>query len=140
MIVQSSYQPSLTIPFRYCLGFKGLPYQTVWIEYPNISDKLKILGAAPGGTLPDGNSFYTLPAIEDPNRLDKDGKPTVVADSFAIATYLDEKYPNTKPLIPKGTEVLQAVFEEYFVKNILFPGGAIFLPLFFEVLTEESRP
>jgi len=47
--------------FRYCLGFKRQPFKTIWVEYPNISDKLKELEAAPGGIFP-----MELPTIHFP--------------------------------------------------------------------------
>jgi glutathione S-transferase len=46
---------------------------------------------------------YTLPVIYDPNTN------TAVSDSYNIAKYLDEHYPDTPTAIPRGTEVFQAM-------------------------------
>ncbi|THU85865.1 hypothetical protein K435DRAFT_684748 [Dendrothele bispora CBS 962.96] len=45
--------------------------------------------------------LYTLPAIYDPSTK------TGLTESFAIAKYLDEKYPEKLILVPKGTKVLR---------------------------------
>ena len=42
-----------------------------------------------------------------------------IADSLAIAEYLDEKYPN-RPVFPKAGKALEYAFEEYF-KSVLVP-------------------
>ncbi|THU85860.1 hypothetical protein K435DRAFT_763842 [Dendrothele bispora CBS 962.96] len=87
---------------RYSLNYKGITYKTVWVEYPDIEKTLKDHGIAAYTTQPDGKTpLYTLPAIYDP--VTKTG----LTESFAIAKYLDEKYPDRPILVPKGTEVLQ---------------------------------
>ncbi|THU87366.1 hypothetical protein K435DRAFT_842574 [Dendrothele bispora CBS 962.96] len=90
---------------RYSLNFKGIPYKTVWVEYPDIEKTLKDLGIAASATKSDGKTpHYTLPAIYDP------ATKTGLTESFAIAKYLDEKYPDKPILVPKGTEVLQKAY------------------------------
>lgn len=64
----------------------------------------KKIGARATDTEEDGTPYYCVPIIYDPNT------DTVVSDSFDIAIYLEKQYPNTRTLIPKGTEVLQAVY------------------------------
>ena len=49
------------------MNIKGLPYRTVWVEYPDIVAVLEKIGAPPAGKAPDGSPKYTLPAIYDPN-------------------------------------------------------------------------
>ncbi|RDB26472.1 Glutathione S-transferase-like protein ustS [Hypsizygus marmoreus] len=73
---------------RYSLNFKGLPYKTVWVEYPDIAELSKKLGIAPTNEGPNGPN-YTLPAIYDPTT------GTALAESIAIAEYLDKTYPDT---------------------------------------------
>ncbi|THU83184.1 hypothetical protein K435DRAFT_871561 [Dendrothele bispora CBS 962.96] len=71
---------------------------------PDIEKTLKDLGIAAYTTHPDCKTpLYTLPAIYDPTTK------TGLTESFAIAKYLDEKYPDKLMLVPKGTEVLQKV-------------------------------
>ncbi|KAF8515792.1 hypothetical protein BU17DRAFT_93208 [Hysterangium stoloniferum] len=77
---------------RLVLNYKQIPYKTVWVSFPDIEDTLKNIGGKPTGFKPNkgGNApLYTLPAI-----LDESGDtPVVIADSLAIAEYLDAKYP-----------------------------------------------
>jgi glutathione S-transferase len=90
--------------YRYSLGFKGLPFKTVWVEYPDIAHVCQSIGAEPTGKLPDGSPYYSLPVIQDPST----GK--VIADSWKIAEYLDATYPDRPTLIPRGTHALQWAF------------------------------
>ncbi|KAF5341609.1 hypothetical protein D9758_014084 [Tetrapyrgos nigripes] len=94
---------------RFSLSYKKLPYNVVWIEYPEVEPTLKALGIAPTTKKPDGSPMYTLPAIVDPST------GTGVAESFAIAEYLDKTYPDRPLLIPSGTRALQAAFIEAFI-------------------------
>ncbi|KAJ7038014.1 hypothetical protein C8F04DRAFT_1091073, partial [Mycena alexandri] len=90
---------------RYALNFKGLAYKTVWIEYPDIEDLCKEIGAEPTGVRKNGASYYSLPVIHDP----KTG--AIVSDSVRIADYLDSTYSDTPRVIPAGTHTLQKAFQ-----------------------------
>ncbi|KAJ7121542.1 hypothetical protein C8R44DRAFT_831646 [Mycena epipterygia] len=90
---------------RYALNYKGIPYKTVWVEYPEIEALSKELGAAPTTTKPDGRPHYTLPMIQDPST------GAVVSDSTKIAVYLDATYPDAPRLMPPRTEGLFRAFE-----------------------------
>ncbi|PFH47918.1 hypothetical protein AMATHDRAFT_151008 [Amanita thiersii Skay4041] len=92
---------------RYALNFKGLPYKTEWIEYPDIKAKCLEIGIKPTGTNTDGSPYYSLPAIYDPNTK------TAIADSYDIVLYLERTYPDTPRVMPNGTEALQS-FPLYF--------------------------
>lgn len=63
--------------------------------------------------------MYTVPSILD------NGTP--VADSYAIAEYLDNMYPDTPKIIPSGTEALQAAFCSYLDK-VIDPIWSFLLP------------
>ncbi|KAH0826269.1 hypothetical protein J3R83DRAFT_5739 [Lanmaoa asiatica] len=63
-----------TMKTRYCLGYKQLPFTTVWVEFPDIAGLLQSKGVT--------HPPYTLPAIEDPNT------GAFIMDSLAIATVL----------------------------------------------------
>ncbi|KAJ7134418.1 glutathione S-transferase [Mycena epipterygia] len=93
-----------TWKIRYALNLKGLAYKTVWVEYPDIEDRCKAIGAAPTMIRKNGTPYYSLPVIQDP----KTG--VVVSDSDAIAEYLDSTYPDTPVLLPVGTHTLQKTF------------------------------
>ncbi|KAK0489657.1 hypothetical protein EDD18DRAFT_1418567 [Armillaria luteobubalina] len=107
---------------RYCLNIKNLPYQTVYVEIPDVEAFAKEIGAAPTGMWPDGSPKYTIPIIQDHST------GTVISDSPAIAAYLDKTYPSCGPvLIPPGTMVLQLAFADT-VKEAL---EHLRLPLFY---------
>ncbi|KAF9235126.1 hypothetical protein BU15DRAFT_89683 [Melanogaster broomeanus] len=71
---------------RLVLSYKGLPFETVWVEYPDIATKMQEIGASPGKGI-DGSDFYTLPVLSDPN---------------TGALYLDKTYPE-KPVFPNDS-------------------------------------
>ncbi|TFY71088.1 hypothetical protein EVG20_g1915 [Dentipellis fragilis] len=96
---------------RLALTMKGLPHRTVWVEYPDIADVCKKLGAQPTGTR-GGQPLYTLPVLEDPNT------GAITSESFSIAEYLDATYPDTLQLIPKGTKALQIMFRDVFEEKV----------------------
>ncbi|TCD62930.1 hypothetical protein EIP91_006228 [Steccherinum ochraceum] len=105
---------------RFALNLKGLKYKTEWVEYPDIEALCKQLGAPASGLKSDGvTPHYTLPVIQDPNT----GK--VIADSSAVAKYLDATYSTSGPrLFPDGTGVLQSAFSDAFVSAcfwVLYP-------------------
>jgi glutathione S-transferase len=89
---------------RYALNFKGVNYRTEWIELPDVADVRKKLGSAPVRKHMDGSDFYTLPIIQDHTTGD------IVGDTFDIALYLDEKYPDGPRLIPEGSAGVYAAF------------------------------
>lgn len=94
------------------LIFKGLPYKTEWVEYPDIEPTLKRLGAPPTGIKPDGSDAYTLPAIYD------DSTKVYISDSWKIAEYLDETYPDTPRLFPSGTKAAIDLFQYHFSHSL----------------------
>ncbi|TBU53652.1 hypothetical protein BD310DRAFT_859839 [Dichomitus squalens] len=124
-----------TLRTRYSLNIKGVPYRTVWVEYPDIAALSKQIGAAPTGKSADGTPLYTLPAIYDPNTK------TAVSDSGKIARYLDKTYPDTPKLIPAELDVLTAAFEDAFSAAIPRPDYApIIIPGAFNILRPGSQP
>ena len=88
---------------RFVLGYKNLPFETVWVEYPDIAPKLKEIGASPSKRS-DGSELYTVPVLSDPNT------GAVITDSWVIAEYLDKTYPE-EPIFPKGSKGLISAFE-----------------------------
>ena len=119
---------------RYTLNIKGIPYKTVWVEYPDIKPLCLKIGASAAESLPDGSPLYTLPVIYDPNTQ------TPVSDSAAIARYLDKTYPDTPRVIPPETDALHAAFQAAFTAT-LFQGqhfAALGLPAAHALLNERS--
>ena len=64
-----------------------MPYQTEWVELPDIEKVVREIGGLPTAKNSDGTDHYTLPAIRDLST------GAVVTDSDAIAHYLDVTYP-----------------------------------------------
>ncbi|PIL22576.1 hypothetical protein GSI_15265 [Ganoderma sinense ZZ0214-1] len=120
---------------RYTLNIKGIPYRTVWVEYPDIKPLLLKVGAPAAEKLPDGTPLYTLPAIYDPNTQ------KAVADSAAIARYLDATYPTHGPrLIAADADALHAAFQVAF-QTTLFEGmhlAYLCMPPSHDILNEPS--
>ncbi|KAF8509360.1 hypothetical protein BU17DRAFT_70460 [Hysterangium stoloniferum] len=124
---------------RLSLNFKGLQYRTVWLEYPDIEPTMKRIGASPGGTKPDGSPKYTIPVIVDPAHAAPDGTPIPITDSWKIAEYLDEKYPEPGLLFPKGTKALQSLFHDYAVTKGLYKAAPMLLYSVLGLLSDESH-
>ncbi|KAK0457992.1 uncharacterized protein EV420DRAFT_405058 [Desarmillaria tabescens] len=98
---------STTWRTRYSLNMKKLPYQTIYVELPDIESLAKQIGAAPTRTKPDGvTPLYTVPIIHD------HATGAVVSESAAIAAYLDKTYPSGPTLVPTGTMPLQLAFRD----------------------------
>ncbi|KAI0839215.1 putative glutathione S-transferase [Hypoxylon sp. FL0890] len=109
-----------TLRTRYALNFKGIPYRTEWIEYPDIKPRFQ-------DHLPK-KDLYTVPTIILP-----DG--TWVTDSKEIAKVLEEKHPEPSlhldsPYLPKYVEHLIEVFKAL---------GPVYMPgVYKNILNEPS--
>ncbi|KDR83248.1 hypothetical protein GALMADRAFT_89092 [Galerina marginata CBS 339.88] len=104
---RNAWSPN-TFKARYALNFKGIPYKTEWVEYPDIEPVAKKLGIPPTTKKLDGSPHYTLPAIYDPSTK------TYVSDSRLIVEYLEKEYPDTPSLFPHNTVGLQLAFSHAF--------------------------
>ncbi|KAJ8079242.1 hypothetical protein AAF712_006314 [Marasmius tenuissimus] len=89
---------------RFALNYKGIPYTSIEVNLSELESTAKSIGAAPTMNYIDGSAKYTVPMIQDSTT----GR--VVSDSFKIAEYLDETYPDTPRVIPAGTRMLQSTF------------------------------
>lgn len=123
-VVQGQPWSPNTMKTRYCLTFKGLPFQTVWLEFPDIKPFYEQHSLAPTTLLVIKRTptpVDTLPIIMDPNTN------RLITDSFAIAQYLDEQYPDTPKALPNSTAALVYVFQTAFRNAIM---GASLLACF----------
>ena len=120
--------------FRYCLNIKGIPYKTVWVEYPDIEAVCKKIGASATDKRMDGTPLYTLPVIYDPNTM------RAVSESAAIARYLDSTYPDTPRLIPEAADALVSAFIDAFWAALDWQFEPIILPVETTILRPASRP
>nr|AWK67868.1 glutathione transferase-like protein [Sparassis latifolia] len=118
---------------RFSLNYKGLPYKTVWVEYPDIARVCREIGAQPTSTSEDGSPYYTLPAIYDPSTK------TAISESEKIARYLDKAYPDTPVLIPSGTCALHAAFQEVFLMTVQRRMQPLMLPPTNNILNPPSE-
>ncbi|KAL0065381.1 hypothetical protein AAF712_007587 [Marasmius tenuissimus] len=96
---------------------------------PEVESTAKSIGAAPTMNIMDGSPRYTVPIIHDSTT----GK--VVSDSFRIAEYLDETYPDTPRIIPAGTRMLQSSF-----CTLIFTTFAPLLPIIRPVTVANFLP
>ncbi|KIK51633.1 hypothetical protein GYMLUDRAFT_181206 [Collybiopsis luxurians FD-317 M1] len=114
---------------RYVLNYKGLEYKTIFIEYPDVEATIKKIGAKPTGTQPNGQPWYTLPAIVD------DSTGVALAESADIAEYLDKTYPDTPRAIPEGSHALQAAFRDAY-----YPKLSAFFPFLVPCMEQVMNP
>ncbi|KAL0961291.1 hypothetical protein HGRIS_006251 [Hohenbuehelia grisea] len=128
---KQAWSPS-TWKIRFALNYKKLPYETTWVEYPDIENTCKELGADPT-SVRNGKSRYTFPVIHDPST----GK--TISDSLAIAKYLDAQYPDTPRLFPSGTMPLQLALLHALAQTV--ERLVVFsIPASLYILNEVSRP
>ncbi|KAL5504852.1 hypothetical protein ACEPAH_7515 [Sanghuangporus vaninii] len=122
-----------TFKSRISLNYKGIPYKTEWVEYPDIESTLKQIGGAPTGKWSDGRDYYSLPAIHD----SATGK--VIVDSARIAAYLDETYPDKPVLYPPSSKAATAVLDHVVGENFSVPIRPINLPAAHKILNPPSQ-
>ena len=91
---------------RLCLSLKRVPFKTTWVDLLDIPTVRQDLNCPATRKFDDGSDYYTLPMLEDSNT----GK--VIGDSFDIANYLDEVYPNNGgTLFPKNSSGIGLDYE-----------------------------
>jgi len=94
---------------RLALNYKGIPYETRWVEYPDIAPLFKSFGIAPNSA----GMQYTIPAIQMP-----DGR--FIMDSVKIAQELDMHQPS--PSLRLGSPRVEQTKEAVeLVNNALAP-------------------
>ncbi|KAI8059355.1 hypothetical protein BC940DRAFT_178924 [Gongronella butleri] len=103
--INTSNSP-FTVRTRICLNIKDIPYETKWLTYFDVHKQI------PAITKSDQRP--TVPVIVDGIHGDK-----VVADSFDIARYLDEAFPDTPKLFDPAHEGLLRFFEKYVFWNVI---------------------
>ncbi|KAK1831163.1 Maleylacetoacetate isomerase [Podospora conica] len=117
-----SYNP---FKARLLLNYKGIPFRTEWLEYPEIGPRLQ--GHVP--PIPDDTPAYTLPATRFPGDL-------YVMDSLAIAQYINTTYPS--PPLPITTPEYEPF--RTLARDIMVPLHRALQPLVFRrLLSPESQ-
>jgi glutathione S-transferase len=91
--ISSPLQPRSYAPnpskSRLALCFKRVPFKATWVDIVDISNVRTVLKCPATRKLDDGSDYYTLPMLQDP----VSGK--VVGDSFDIANYLEDTFPDS---------------------------------------------
>ncbi|PQE33487.1 glutathione s-transferase protein [Rutstroemia sp. NJR-2017a WRK4] len=91
--ISSPIQPRSYAPnpskARLTLSFKRVPFKTTWVDIPDIANVRKSLNCPATRKFDDGSDFYTLPMLQDP------ASGRVVGDSFDIANYLEDTFPDS---------------------------------------------
>ena len=109
---------------RFALNYKGVPYETVFVSYPDIRELVISFGAEPGYRNTPHGDLYTLPAIYDP------AHKLFIVDSWKIALHLDKHYPardgsgaidEAKQILPQGSRMLQRSFFMWHDNVVLDP-------------------
>jgi len=108
---------------RLSLSFKGVPFTTQWISYPDITPTFSHL-------ITSDKPVVTLPMIKLPNGV-------LVADSWDIAVYLETTY-NTKPSLFHGNKASHFFFQQYVSNILLGPLRVLALPKVPLILDERS--
>lgn len=98
---------------RLILNFKGLPYKTEWIEYPDLAPTFKSFGIPPNEP---PASAYTSPTIRVSDKY--------VMESRKIADVLEREYPS--PPLHLDSPILKKV--EELAPECIMSIGPILLP------------
>ncbi|EUC65049.1 glutathione S-transferase, partial [Rhizoctonia solani AG-3 Rhs1AP] len=109
---------------RLSLNYKGIPYRTEYIAFPDIEPKMKEQEFC--CIMFDGTITQIAAVIADPSN-NPNGKPTYIADSFKIAIYLDKTYP--APQYPAIFAPGTAGFQHMLMSNYRLTVGASIHPL-----------
>ncbi|KAH8813700.1 hypothetical protein DL96DRAFT_1625176 [Flagelloscypha sp. PMI_526] len=124
-----------TPKIRLALEYKGIPFETKWVEFPDVSKVSIKVGAQPSGKWAhDGSPYYTCPFIYD-SKTDK-----VISDSWNIVRYLDETYPETPRLVPQGLNGLVKLFIDEAGAKLLSAFAPFNLSKTGEILNPASQP
>jgi len=119
--------------------YKGLPFKTEWVEFPDVAARMKEVGSVPTEKDSDGNPKYTLPVILDSST----GK--VITNSIRIAEYLDDTYPNSPSLFPpiggQSTHSRAAIhiLDAHFMNTALQPMRLAFIASINAVFNPRSQ-
>ncbi|TGO49938.1 hypothetical protein BOTNAR_0411g00060 [Botryotinia narcissicola] len=107
------------------LNYKGIPYKTSWIEYPDIEPTFKSLQVQPNTS----GIQYTIPTIQIP-------EVGYVQDSSTIAALLEQRYPS--PSLKIETPELSQV--EDLIPKLQLSIRPLWLPLLAKgLLNDASR-
>lgn len=91
----------------------------MWLDFPDVEEAAKAVGAPPTRANADRNPGYTIPFIT----VTSQDKPTVaLSDSAKIAAYIEETFPSPDhTLLPAESRVFQSIFTKYLFEKVTCP-------------------
>ncbi|PKS04892.1 hypothetical protein jhhlp_008256, partial [Lomentospora prolificans] len=103
---------------RLLLNYKGIPYKTVFLEFPDIEPTLQGLGLVPDEAAAARKIKYTVPAIHHvpTNTYIMDSKPI---SEFIESTYPDSPVPLTSELGSKIEDKARATVGPVFFTSVM---------------------
>lgn len=120
----------------FILNYKRLPYRTKWVEFADVENTLRAIGAPPSSIRHDGRPVFSLPVIVDSSQSPT--RPTVLSRADTIAEYLELTYP-ARPIFPDGSRALQNLFVHFIHEVLAKPLLPILVPLSHQRLPERSQ-
>jgi glutathione S-transferase len=115
------------------LNYKGVTYDTKWVDFPDIEPTLRQYGVEPYQAVALGAAVgarYTLPAIQLPNGC-------CIMDSSRIAIELEKTYPN--PPLKSDSELFDQAQD--ILRRVAWPlYPEIAVPIRDNLLTEYGKP
>ncbi|KAH8117822.1 hypothetical protein DFH11DRAFT_1850696 [Phellopilus nigrolimitatus] len=122
---------------RLVLDFKRIPFETAWIDFPDVEATCKSVGAPPTSIKADGNPRYTVPFIT----VSSPTTTTIaLSDSYKIAAFIEDTFPDPEhPLLPENSRVADVVFRKYLNDKVLVPTFQILFPPFIRALPEHTQ-
>lgn len=97
---------------RIVLNYKAIPHKTEWVEFPDIAEVAKCIGAPHTFLRRGGKPLYTVPILRDP------ATDRCLSGSLQIALNLERLYPHLPKLFPPGTEGLITDFDDKFLRSV----------------------
>lgn len=118
---------------RIVLNYKGIPHKTEWIEFPEIAEVAKHIGAPHTFLRRGGKPSYTVPILRDPTT------DRCLAGSLQIALNIERLYPDLPKLFPAGSEDAITEFDNKFLRSVATGLAPLLLSRIWAQLHDESR-
>jgi glutathione S-transferase len=128
------YHLTTHFPFRYLLNIRRIPYDTVWIDYPDLEPELKKLGVRPAG-FATNPPYYSVPVIYDPKTS------SGVSDSPEIFKHIAEHYTGPEyPVVATPSEEHLTIATDFHIGVLSTIYRKLMLPATYPQLTERGKP
>jgi len=112
---------------RLALAYKGVPFKTEWVEYPDIKPTFPHLSTLE-------KPLVTLPII----KVNENGNDKLVTDSWDIAEYLEEHVTTGNSLF-RGNMASHFFFQQYLMNLVTVPLRYLLIPRVPHVLLPRSE-